>query len=165
MSKEMEQAFIRAYEEHADALFRYCSFKIHDRELAKDLLQEAFSKTWAYLAKGEEVGNLRAFLYRTLGNLIIDEYRKKKTSSLDALMDEGFDRSEDEPLSVEDRIDAASAMELLKKLPEGYGDVIFMKYVQELSLKEIAEITRQSENAVAVRIHRGLQKARKLFNH
>jgi RNA polymerase sigma-70 factor (ECF subfamily) len=87
---EMQKDFIRAYDENADALFRQCFFKVHDREIAKDILQDTFARTWDYSTKGNTILNMRAFLYRTMNNLVVDYYRKKKAVSLDSLEEDGF---------------------------------------------------------------------------
>jgi RNA polymerase sigma-70 factor (ECF subfamily) len=156
-------AFLAAYDEHSDALFRHCLFKVSDRELAKDLVQEAFTKAWTYLSKGHEVANMRAFLYKTLNNLIIDEYRKKKSVSLDSLADEGFDpRAENLP-NDSDILDGARAVALLSKLDDPYKDAVFLRYVNGLEISEIAKITGNSENTVSVHIHRGIKKLKELY--
>ncbi|MES2087802.1 MAG: RNA polymerase sigma factor [Patescibacteria group bacterium] len=164
-SDNRKQQFIKVYEEYSDALYRYCFFKINDREMAKDLLQEAFLKTWTHIAKGEQILNMKAFIYKVLGNLVTDYYRKKRAVSLDAMIETGFDKGFSTTEQLENQIDGAKALETLKQIPELYREVIFMKYVQELSLKEIAEITEESENAVAVKIHRGLKKVKTIFDH
>jgi RNA polymerase sigma-70 factor (ECF subfamily) len=162
--KEKEATFLKAYDEHSDALFRFCYFKVSDRDLAKDLLQETFMKTWTYLQDGHEVENLRAFLYKTLQNLIIDFYRKKKSVSLDALQEDGFEPAFDEQSLVEDRIDGAIAVQYLKKIPAPYQEAVYMRFVQGLTLEEIATITGEPENTISVHVHRGLKKLRELFN-
>ncbi len=161
--EDTKKAFILAYDEHADALFRHCFYKVHDREKAKDILQEAFMKTWAYISKGKEITNMRAFLYRTLNNLIVDEYRKKKDFSLDALEEEGFEPKSYEESTIEERIDGEKALRLINKLPHPYRDAIFMRYVNNLEIKEIAEITGEEVNTVSVHLHRGMIKLRELF--
>jgi RNA polymerase sigma-70 factor (ECF subfamily) len=164
MEPDTEKEFIQACETHSDALFRYCYFKISDREIAKDLVQETFLKTWNYLVKGEKIDNIRAFFYKILGNLIIDDYRKKKAVSLDELastthFDPGFDEEE----MLENKLDAEFTLKLLDEIPEMYKDVIIMRYVEDLSLTEISGITKESENTVAVKIHRGLKKLKELW--
>src|SRR4051812_784750 len=84
--------FLKSFAENSDALFRYCFFRIGDRERSLDLVQDAFMKTWNYLYQGNTIENFRAFLYRTAGNLIVDEYRRRKSEpSLDLLAEEGFE--------------------------------------------------------------------------
>ena len=53
MRSSKEEEFLRAYEEFADAIFRHCYFRISDREVAKDLTQETFTRTWKYIVDGE----------------------------------------------------------------------------------------------------------------
>lgn len=166
---KVEEAFTQAYEENADTLFRHCYFRVSSRERALELTQEAFMKTWDTISKGKEVQNYRAFLFRVLNNLIIDEYRKKKSFSLDALLEkDGISEGSFEDLrsggldeNIE-RIEIGFQVEqleiALKELPESYKDVIIMRFINELRPKEIANILGESENAVSVRINRGIKK-------
>ncbi len=163
MKETAKDKFIKACEEYSDALFRYSSFKISDREMAKDLVQETFMKTWTSITKGEKIQNIRAYFYRVLGNLIIDEYRKKKLVSLDLLSENGFDLTAPEE-NVEDKIDGERAIALLRHIPENYRELIFMRYVEDMSLDEISQITGKSKNWVAVNIYRGLKKIKKIYN-
>jgi RNA polymerase sigma-70 factor (ECF subfamily) len=165
MKGSEEQQFIEAYNEHADALFRFAYFKVSDRDLAKDLVQETFMKTWSYRVDGGQVANMKAFLFRTLGNLIIDHYRKHKATSLDSMMEDGFEPASDNHDAFIDQLDGERALLLVKQLPDAYRDVVFMRYVDELSLEEISEITGESKNAVTVRVHRGIKKLQALYEH
>jgi len=166
MNPKIENEYIDACETHSDALFRYCYFKVSDRDISKDLVQETYMKTWEYLARGEKIDNIRAFFYKILNNLIIDHYRKKKSVSLDMLSEENhFEQasSHDEVRSMEDKIDGEKALMLLYKIPELYKDVIVLRFVEDLSIKEIADIRGESENSIAVKIHRGLKKIKEVL--
>lgn len=156
----MQGEFLKAYDEFADAIFRHCYFRISDRDKAKDIAQETFLRAWHYVTEGNTINNMRSFLYRVANNLIIDEMRKKKTVSLEKLQEEGFDPGFDGKEKTEKQIDANQMVEMLKKLEAPYRDVITMRYVNDMSPKEIAEILKESENAISVRIHRGIQKLR-----
>jgi len=166
MDKErIQNQFLRAYDENSDAMFRQCFFKVHDTEIAKDILQETFVRTWDYIAQGKTILNMRAFLYRTLNNLVVDHYRKKKAVSLDALSEDGFDPVAVEGIDANDRMEGEKAMKLLDELPEPYKEAVFLRYVNGLELSEIAEITGESLNTVSVHVHRGIGKLKELFNH
>lgn len=165
MGKE-QQLLEKAYFEHSDALFRFCMFKLNDREQAKDLLQETFTRAWQFISQKGKVDNFKAFLYKVMSNLVIDEYRKRKpVDSLETLHEGGFDPPFDDSDRWMDTIDGTQAVELLKQLPKPYCEAVFMRYVQELSLNEIATITGERENTIAVHIHRGLEKLKALFHH
>lgn len=158
-----EEQFLEAYEEHADALLRHVMVRVRDRELSKDIVQEAYSKTWVYMSEGKEIEYLRAFLYRVANNLIIDWSRKKKSSSLETMMeDDGFEPADDNVKDFADVPAAREAVKLLDQLEEIYRTAITMRYMDEMSPREIAEALGVSENVVSVRIHRGIEKLSKI---
>lgn len=159
----LDEEFIIAYEKYSDAIFRYCFYRVYEREKAKDLVQEVYMKTWQYLSKGNEVENIRAFLYRVARNLIIDGSRKKKESSLDEMHESGFDAKFDDRRQKEIEIDMKMAIEVIKNLDEKYREVLLLRYVDGFSPKEISSMIDETENAVSVRIHRGMKQLRKLI--
>ena len=140
-------------------------FKVSNHEVGEDLVQQTFMKTWIYLVKGGKIEIMKAFLYHILNNLIVDEYRKNKATSLDLLMEKGFEPSDVEVAGVGDVLDGKAVLLLIERIPETYRKVIRMKYVQDLSLKEISTLTGLSKNTIAVQIHRGLAKIKILYKH
>jgi RNA polymerase sigma-70 factor (ECF subfamily) len=169
--REKEQAFERAFEAHSDELFRHAFLRLSDRERAVEAVHDTFLRTWEYVSKGEEVRDYRAFLFRTLRHRIIDEYRKRKTVSLEGMLDDETDSIEallppDETNTLEaamDRYDGTRVLAGLEQLPDLYREVILLRYVDGLAPQEIARILDESENVVSVRIHRGLKKLRILL--
>ncbi len=129
------------------------------------MVQDAFMKTWSYLIKGGKIDTMKAFLYHILNDLIVDEYRKHKTISFDVLLEKGFEPKNDHSKRLFNLLDGKAAILLIQRLPEKYQKVMRMKYVQELSLKEMSLITGQTKNALAVQLHRGLEKLKMLYNH
>lgn len=160
---DKEQQFLSAYEQYSDAIFRYCYYRVFDREKAKDYAQEAYCRTWKYLAEGKEVENIRAFLYRTAGNIIIDESRKRKAISLDGIMEKGFTPKNDPRQKTQDYFTGKEIIHIIKSLDEKYRDVILMKYVDDLSTKEIAFALNETENNVYVRLSRGMEKVKEIL--
>ncbi|OGI69819.1 hypothetical protein A3A09_03460 [Candidatus Nomurabacteria bacterium RIFCSPLOWO2_01_FULL_42_20] len=164
-----QREFVAVYDEFSDAIFRYCYIQTSDRDIARDLTQDTFMKAWEYLVNVEhtrkKIEYMKAFLYKIATNLIIDYRRKKKpTVSLETLMEEGFDVGTPEKAQEKHEIvfEGEEAIKTLSQLDEKYRDVLTMRYVDDLSIKEIAEITGETENNVSVRIHRGLEKLREL---
>lgn len=155
--------FLQVYDTCSDAVFRHCYFRLNNRERARDLMQEAFMRSWTYLSNGNEVRNLRALVYRIANNLIVDEVRKKKEASLEAMEEEGFAPSVDGRDNVEFSIDAKEARHIVDQLDAKYRDVIVMRYLDALSPKEIAEALNLTQTVVSVRIHRGLRKLKLLL--
>ncbi len=165
MSKtSIKLRFKEAYDEHSDALFRFAFYKLSDREKAKDVVQDTFVKVWEYLVSSEkaggiEIANVKALLYRIATNAIIDNYRKKKELSLEAMMDDGFDPNDARHShdAIIDESEADLVIRAVHTLEAEDRAVILMRYIDGLTVKEIASITGQRENTVSVRIHRALK--------
>lgn len=161
--KEQQSILTTAYRDFGGRLNSHAFYKTSDRAIGEDLVQDTFVKTWAYLVKGGKIEMMKAFLYHVLNNLIVDQYRKRKVTSLDLLVEKGLEPSSDQSQSLFDVLDGKAAILLIKRLPEKFQKIMRMRYVQELSLKEMALITGQSRNTVAVQAHRGLQQLKLLY--
>ena len=153
-----------AHNDYEKGLNSHAFFKVHDHVLSEDLVQDTFLKTWSYLVKGGQIDVMKAFLYHVLNNLIIDEYRKHKTTSLDALIEKGFEPKDNDSERTFNMIDGKAALILIQRLPVTYQKVMRMRFVQDLSLKEISLITGQTKNTIAVQVHRGLARLKVLYN-
>lgn len=166
VNQNLNTNFSKSYEEYSDAIFRYCLYQTSDREKALDLTQDTFIKTWEYLSQGNKVDNLRAFLYKVAGNLIIDYRRKKKSDSLDQMTEGGFDVKDttDEMERTENVFEKDLALKVIDQLEEKYKDVLILRFVEDMSIKEIAKVMHQNENNISVRIHRGLQKLKEALD-
>jgi len=124
-------------------------------------------KAWDYVRVGNKVENMRAFLYQVATNIIIDEVRKKKNRvevSLESLQEGyGFDPGDDSRERMIDRLEGKLIMGFLNDLDEKYREAVYMRYIDNLQPREIAQITGESENVVSVRIHRGIKRLRHII--
>ena len=164
--QEGEKEFLAAYDEFGEKIFRFLTMKISDREIARDLTQETFTRAWDFCVEGGVIRDWKPFLYRTAYNLVVDVYRKKRTVSLDSLIDDqGFAVSDDgvDEKRVVTRAEMSRVRKGIDELDETYRDIILLRYTEDLPPKEIARITGLSENVVSVRIHRGVQKLREIL--
>ncbi|TSC81969.1 MAG: RNA polymerase sigma-70 factor, ECF subfamily [Parcubacteria group bacterium Gr01-1014_20] len=164
--QETEQKAIltAAHNNFEKGLNSHAFLKVNNHETGEDMVQDTFAKTWSYLVKGGKIDVMKAFLYHILNNLIVDEYRKRKTASLDVMMEKGFEPANADSGRVLNLLDGKSALVLIQRLPEKYQRVMRMRYVQDLSLKEMSLITGETKNAMAVQAHRGLEKLKLLYN-
>lgn len=159
-----------AHRDYKKQLDRYSLSKVSNPALAEDLVQDTFLRAWHYLLKGGKVDTMKSFLYQILNHLIIDEYRKgKKTSSLNDLVERGFDSSahnnnHEEFDHIANIIDGKATMLLIKQLPGRYKKVLSLKYIDNLSLEEISDVIGTSKNSIAVQIHRGLIMLKEVFD-
>jgi RNA polymerase sigma-70 factor (ECF subfamily) len=158
-----EDHFVKEYERLSDPVFRFCLFKVSNRDVALDITQETFTKTWEYIEAGHTIENMKAFLYRTAGNLVIDYHRKKKAVSLDSLQENGFDIGVMTNEKNEIAFDTEVVLKVVATLDEKYRDVVLLRYAEDMSVKDIAEMFGETENTISVRIHRALEKVKEVF--
>ncbi len=154
-----KQAFGLLYEKYLDEIYRFAYYKVGDSMLAEDITEETFLKTWESLpklyAKGQKMGNFRAWLYRIAHNLVIDYYRKKKPEQL------GENQYQSKALSPEEiserhaltqRIIAA-----LKKLEPKLQQIIILRFINQLSHQETASIMNISNTYSRVLQYRAIK--------
>jgi len=163
MNEPVRRQFLEAYDQCGNALFAFCYAFLGDRERAKDAVQEAFLRTWRHLADGHGIAQLRPFLYRTARNFMIDGSRKPRAASLDELRDAGGDVSDERGPNPAVLAEADRAVRLAAELPPQEREAVLLRYVEGMMPREIAAITGDTENAVSVRIHRGLERLRGLM--
>ncbi len=162
-STKLSAALEAAYDEHADAIFRHCYFRTFNRELGKDLLQETFLKVWEYMQKGQQIDNMRAFLYRIANNLIIDHVRKHKEMSLEALQEAGFDPTGENENSVTANLEEQRILSVIGELSPENKELIIMRFIDGLKPQEIGELLGLAPNTVSVKIHRALKDLKSLL--
>lgn len=160
-------AFIKAYNLYVDQLYRFIYFKVGSREEAEDLCSAVFLKTWNYILENslKEHKTLKALFYKVARNLIIDHYRKnKETISLDS--DKGVevvDEKQNPAREIELKTDLLVLETKLPELKDEYREVIILRFVNELSIKEIAEILGKQKGNVRILIFRALKALRELL--
>ncbi len=164
----MEEQFLKAYDEYADAIFRHCAMRISDRERGRELMQEAFLKAWESVRRGTKVENMRAFLYKIANNLIIDTYRRDRgeVSLEDMAEEQGFDPADQRvDMDVTRVVAGNEVIERLREIDEPYRTALVMRYIDGLEPKDIAETLGISANVASVRIHRGLKHLSTILGH
>ncbi len=164
-SKTVYTEFVAAYRALSDPLFRYCYVRLSNRDKALEVMQETFMNAWNYLSQGNSITYLKAFLYRTANNLIVDQYRKKKVLSLDDLREKGFDPWVDTEESLQFVIEGKRALQAMSRINEKYHQALTLRYVEGFSIKEISNTIHETQNNVSVRIHRGLKDLRTLLSY
>lgn len=165
MRKEQYQtAFLEVYDKWGDAVFRLCLSKTSNREEAKDLTQEAFTKSWEYLIREDrDVDNLKAFVFTVARNLIKDYYKKKKP-----ILEKDLPPGTMEAISINETATTLSEARImlaaLATLPTQYREVIQLHIIEGFPITEIADILEEKPNTISVRLKRGLEKMRTELN-
>lgn len=162
------EVYGKLYDIYVDQIYRFVYFKVGRKEEAEDLTADVFLKTWQYINEmgSEVIENLRAFLYQAARNAVIDFYRSRDQKEFIALPQE--EREEEKPRveiidakqDLVEKINMASDLEEVKKslqkIRDEYREVIVLRFIEEMSVKETADILGKSEGAVRVLLHRAV---------
>ncbi len=162
IKKGDEQAFAQFYNTYKTKIYSFIYFKVSSGEKAQDLTDEVFMKAFQYLKDDEahEIENFQAFVFKTARNLVIDFYRTRKQNvSLDAISE--IASKEDISKKIDDKLKIEIINKYLSTLKPEYIKVVKLHLFDELSFKEIAEITGDSEGSVRMRAHRGMVQLKK----
>ena len=155
--------FAGVYDVYAKKLWRHIYLRTSRQEETNDLVAEVFLKTWEYLKSGKSINNIQAFLYRSAHNSIVDWYRSRnKVVELQTSLEEGEyddlmiqeDSMERILLSVSARMNVEK---VLRQIPENERNLLIMRFIDELEIKEIANVLGKTTGAVSVGIHRALK--------
>ena len=137
-------------EEQYDKIYRYCYFKMYDDQIAQEITQETFLR---FYKQGLNLGSDKElpYLYTIAKNLCIDHFRKRTVESLEEITEEVID----DP--TEDLISNLTLRMTISKLPGDERELIFLRYVNEISIATICKITGLSRFAVYRRLSKSLK--------
>jgi len=166
-----KEVFTAIYDENVKDINRFIYFKVGNTEDANDLTSMVFLKTWNHIQNNslEDAKTLRALLYKVARNVIIDFYRERSGKTPLSLDDEDnkIEVIDEKTLDKHSNIDDLADIELIKsKLPlikEEYREVIVLRFVNDLNLEEIADITKKTKGNIRVLIHRALNALKSLI--
>ena len=157
------QAFGQLYDFFAPRIYKFISFKVQEREQAEDILQDTFVKAWRGLAslRLEEL-NFSAWLYRIARNTVNDYYRKLYRSPRLVELDQAVEMTtgESPAAAAMTRSELEQVQKASGRLPAHYRQVLELRFVQEFSVTETAEVLGKSPVAVRLIQHRALKQLR-----
>jgi len=165
-AKHDPDAFAELYDLYIKRIYRFVYFKVSGKEEAEDITSEVFLKAWNYaINDSKEIKSFSGLLYRLARNAVIDLYRRRSTQPQTVIIPEEMELSDGgkwyEDLS--NNADAAQIIAALKKLKQEYQEVLTLRYVDELEIDEIAEITGKGGIATRVTIHRAMKKLKEIL--
>lgn len=167
----VNEAFDILLERYKDRLYSYIYYVVHNADVADDLFQETFVKAIVTIRNGRytESGKFSAWLTRIAHNLIIDQFRTERNEN--TVSDEESDGNLfNNAALIENCTETQMVNEqtltdvrrLMDKLPENQREVVFMRFYQDLSFKEISEITGVSINTALGRMRYAILNMRKM---
>lgn len=158
--------FNALYRRYAAKVYGKCYSILKDTELAHDAVQDIFIKVMTSIAGFGEKSQFSTWLYSITYNYCIDSVRKKKKEK--TMFAEDIERApdvadEEVPDEYLMEMDVKYLKRVLEELPEGDKLVLLMKYQDDMSIKEIADIVNKTESATKMKIKRAKQKAFEIF--
>ena len=172
-AKGDNDAFDTLLARYQQKIYSYILFLVHDAEVADDLFQETFMKAIVTIRQGRyvESGRFSAWLTRIAHNLVIDKYRQDRNSNVisnDASETDLFNNASLSDITVEMKMITEQSLtdvgRLLRELPDNQKEVLYMRFYQDLSFKEIADATGVSINTALGRMRYGLINLRKMVS-
>ena len=170
-SKGVNKAFDELLSRYQSKLFNYIYFVVRNQELAEDIFQETFVKAIVTIQQGRYAadGKFGAWLTRIAHNLVIDSFRQERNentvsndeSEVDLLNNVDLCDDNIEMQMVNDQT-LADVRRLVDALPDNQREVVYMRFYQDLSFKEIAEITGVSINTALGRMRYAILNMRRI---
>ena len=157
VKQKADTLLTEAYEKYNTLLIKFCYTKLlEDKTVADDIAQEALLVYYKRMLKGEEFEKPLAFLYQTAANLCKNANKKATKHAMRTVsLEDATDVAAQEENSRASELDYDEIKErLLEKLTEEELRLYQLKYVEDKSLKEIAEMMDITPNAVAKRTQR-----------
>ncbi len=165
------KAFDLLLSRNQEKLFTYILFVVRDREMANDMFQETFFKVVSRLQQGKYIANgkFSAWLMRIAHNVIMDWYRQQRAQNIvDAPKENDLSNVGSTLLesSREGELVNNQVMEdvrrIMSHLPASQREVVFMRFYQQMSFKEIAEATGVSINTALGRMRYAILNLRRM---
>ncbi len=162
---------------HMDALYRTALRLAKNQSDAEDLVQEAFAKAYRFWDKFESGSNCRAWLFKIMTNIFINEYRSKSRSPLQANIDDIDDNylygqlapgemTENPEQTLFSKLFNDDVKKAIESLPDDFRMVAVLSFLEGFSYQEIAEIADLQLGTVKSRLHRGRKLLQKqLFDY
>jgi len=168
-------AFGQLVDLYKDKIFHLAYRMTGSRQEAEDIVQETFMRVYANLDKYDSRWKFSTWIFRIGNNLCIDRLRKRRpTWSLDAENPDadgvdGYAMLPTNDASPEDRMVLSemqkNVRDAIAQLPDKYRSVVVLRYLQDLSLNEIADILELPVSTVKTRLHRGRESLRRKLEH
>lgn len=157
-AQDDRQAFLTLYERYVDKIFRYAIHMIRDEDLAKDITSATFEKALRGIAKYRFRGiSFGSWLYRIARNEILQHNRRKRFRTF---LHPNHKSDFDVERQVFNGLQEQQLLSALNRLTENDRDIITLRFLEQLSTVEVADIFKCNPGTIYVRLHRALSRLR-----
>ncbi|OXA86372.1 RNA polymerase sigma factor [Flavobacterium hercynium] len=167
-----ENALATLIKRHESKIYGFIYSKISDRDISNDIFQDTFIKVIKTLKSNSynEEGKFLPWVMRISHNLIVDHFRKTKKMPMYRETEEFsiFSVMSDDTLTIENKMIfdqvEVDLKKIIEELPEDQKEVLVMRMYQDMSFKEISELTGVSINTALGRMRYALMNLRKIID-
>ena len=158
------EAFGLLYDHYLPSIYRFVLFRVNRREEAEDITHQTFLKAWERIEQFEPKGySFGSWLYRIARNAVIDNHRKANPyisiEEVTAIIAE--EQSQSEHLNT--KIEWEILLKAMSELKEIEQEILFLRFVEDLSHQEAAKVVGKSEGAVKLIQHRALKNLKSIL--
>jgi RNA polymerase sigma-70 factor (ECF subfamily) len=161
----ISSAFGTLYDHYQPMIYRFILVKVASREEAEDITHQVFLSAWQNVRTYKHRGHpFSSWLYQIARNQVIDHYRSKKSdASLDAIDPEYFIAPASMSSDLMMKLDVEKVRRAVGDLKQDYQDVVIMRFIEDISLKETAAIMGKTEGAIKLIQHRAIKELQRLL--
>lgn len=171
-TKQDPEAFAILYDTYIQKIYRFVLLKVTHPTEAEDITSDIFLKTWKYLIdteKSKTVSSFSGLVYTITRNAVIDYYRTRGRQDGQLCWIDSIDPTQEQQFvdntsakRIQNKTDATFLLNTLRSMKQEYQDIIIMRYFDELSIAEIAEILDKSRTNIRVTLHRAMHALKRM---
>jgi RNA polymerase sigma-70 factor, ECF subfamily len=159
---ENKQSFVAYYNQYKNKIFAYFLYRVgFDRKLAEDLTSDAFLKALKSFDNFDQAKPFQPWIFRISHNHLVNYYKTSKREIPLAGVAEPLKYAH---LQVEERFEAARVFKIIDSMEAADKEVLLLRFDQELTNAEIAELLDKEDGAIRTQISRSLEKLRQILN-
>lgn len=158
-------AFGALYDHYQPQIYRFVVIKVSRREEAEDLTHQVFLLAWQNIAAYRDLGYpFSSWLYHIARNLVVDHYRGQREQvdldEVDAQLTENSAGAEE---TVGTKMEMERVRRAIRELKPLYQDIIILRFIEELPIRDVARSLKKSEGAVKLLQHRAMKQLQELL--
>jgi RNA polymerase sigma-70 factor (ECF subfamily) len=158
-------AFGVLYDHYQPMIYRFVLVKVGRREDAEDITHQVFMSAWQKINTYRHLGHpFSSWLYQIARNQVVDHYRAKKNeTSLEKMDPEYFVMPAVAMVDLSVKLEIEKVRTAITKLKPEYQDIVILRFIEDLPLKEVAHTLEKTEGAVKLMQHRAIKELKKLL--
>jgi RNA polymerase sigma-70 factor (ECF subfamily) len=164
LETQASMCFSLLYSRYAPKIYGKCLTILKDEALAEDATQEIFMKIFVNLSRFEEKAKFSTWIYSITYNFCIDYLRRKQKEDFLFTddMEKTADFADDIPDELLMEIEVQQLRRVLEEIPADDRTILLMKYQDDMSVRDIADVLNKTESAVKMKIKRAKEKAQRI---